>query len=138
MKKFSSSYLSSECSFPSFFCLVFPSQYALFHFLFLISERPTNVRISSSKDKQIFVCLHFQCLVFLLYNILLILNGSRLGKKEESKPYVNHLPLGTVLGAFHQTMLAVVLCQENTSRFHRPTRKMFSSCCGVLPSSSGG
>lgn len=125
MKKFSSSCFSSGYSFPSFFCLVFPSQYALFHLVFLIWERPTSIRICSSKDEWIFVCLHFQCIVFLPIDIFLIWKRSRLEKRKSPKPYVNKLPLGAVLGTFHQWMWAVIPCQENTSRFNRLTQRMF-------------
>lgn len=96
VRKFSFSCYYSGYSFPSIFCLVFPSQYTLFHFVFLIWERPTNIRSFSRKDEWIFVHLHFQCIVFLPIDILLIF---REGK--ESKPYINKLPLAAVLGTFH-------------------------------------
>lgn len=124
MKNFSSVCFSSGHALPRFFCLVFPRQYALFHFVFLIWETPTSIRICSSKDEWIFVCLHFQCIIFLPIEVFLIWKGSRLEKRKSPKPYVNKLPFGAVLGTFNHKLLAVIPCQENASRFNKLTQRM--------------
>lgn len=120
MKFFSFNCCSSGYFPPEFSVFSFPAQYTWFHFVFLIWERPTNIRSLSRKDEWIFVHLHFQCIVFLPIDTLLIFR-----EEKESNPYVNKLPLAAVLGTFHQEMLAVIPCQENTSTFNRLTQRWF-------------
>lgn len=78
----------------------------------------TNIRSFSRKDEWIFA--HFQCIVFLPIDKLLIFR-----EEKESKPYMSKLPLAAVLGTFQQKMLAVISCQENTSTFNRLTQRLF-------------
>ena len=120
----------------AFAVLSFPANMLCF-ILFFKSGRDQLILEFVPAKMSGFLSAPFLCIVFLPVDIFLVWKGSRLEKSKNPKPYANKLPLGAVLGTFHWRMLAVIPCQENTSRFNRLTQRRFFFCCSVLPSSSG-